>query len=38
MDFELGKYNAMPNFMMTVVRQVYEFGMIIKETNELLMI
>jgi hypothetical protein len=30
LDFNLEKYGAMPNFMLTVVRQVYEFGMIIK--------
>jgi hypothetical protein len=31
MDFYLEKYNAMPNFTLATVKQVYEFGMIIKE-------
>ena len=33
MDFDLEKYAAITNFTLTAVRQVYEFGMIIKEVT-----
>jgi hypothetical protein len=31
MNFYLEKYTAIPNFTLMAVRQVYEFGTIIKE-------
>lgn len=31
MDFDSEKYIAIPNFTLTAISQVYEFGMIIKE-------
>ena len=38
MNFYLEKYFAITNFTLTAVSEDYEFGMIIKGTNELLMI
>jgi hypothetical protein len=33
MDFFEEKYDAMPNFTLTVVSEIYEIGMIIKGTK-----